>query len=395
MELRPVPIHVIADGIKESFHNVLPIYNTASKWNISRFGTPEVVKLGEAYVCTQCCGVLHYGYVPANDQVFQHHRCNQTYTLTNSPLLKYVKTSRITRHLFDSTVIQFEQGIRNVLTNKSVAPFSEDIDLPYFLQSQITKDDDDFKTGNSKLDYWDWKSSQSPVLTSSDEIDTEFWKKPFIQHYINDQPVTVCQRMRYLVRVMAKVIDERGFINGLILPCDYKLHSSARTANLGMSAYEFSNYTGVKPVDMLMRSFIYPTIKKTDTNYVDWIEGTSAVEHLKLTPSLISPLAGNLVVRVPGYEVGGECMEVSYPISKRVAQYGNILRDMMLGWPTGQVKIVCPNGVLKHQSSMFAQLHTIIDEGMKDECRQLGDAAQKGKATVSHRGYIYVGQSAP
>ncbi|BCM29152.1 Outer capsid clamp protein [Corvid orthoreovirus] len=96
MEVRTPNFHSVIEAIFDSYTARPATWNARTQWSSLEFHDPDVIKVGNAYCCSACCGVLYYGFVPPGQEPFPHHRCHQQSTRFTSPLLRPVKVGRMT-----------------------------------------------------------------------------------------------------------------------------------------------------------------------------------------------------------------------------------------------------------------------------------------------------------
>ncbi|AHW40456.1 sigmaB [tvarminne orthoreovirus] len=96
MEVRAPNFHSVIEAIFDSYNTRPATWNAHTEWKSLEFHEPDVIKVGNAYCCAACCGVLYYGYIPAGQTPFPHHRCHQQNTRFTSPFLRAVKVGRVT-----------------------------------------------------------------------------------------------------------------------------------------------------------------------------------------------------------------------------------------------------------------------------------------------------------
>nr|WJN23200.1 sigma B [Duck reovirus] len=105
MEVRVPNFHSFIEGITTSYLCSPACWNSKTLWDIEEFHTPDVIRVGNAYCCTQCCGVLYYGAPPSDGNCFPHHKCHQQQYRTETPLMRYIKVGRTTEQLLDQYAI--------------------------------------------------------------------------------------------------------------------------------------------------------------------------------------------------------------------------------------------------------------------------------------------------
>ncbi|BAQ19503.1 sigma B [Pycnonotidae orthoreovirus] len=96
MEVRAPNFHSIVEAVVASYENRPMTWNSRTYWSDLEFNDPDVIKVGNAYCCTGCCGVLYYGTAKTGDESFPHHKCHQQHNRFNSPILRHVKMGRTT-----------------------------------------------------------------------------------------------------------------------------------------------------------------------------------------------------------------------------------------------------------------------------------------------------------
>nr|BBM60907.1 major outer-capsid protein [Pteropine orthoreovirus] len=120
MEVRTPNFHSFVESAYSSYLTRPDTWNPSTLWETGQFVTPDVIRLGNAYCCAQCCGVLYYGYRPINLYPFPHHRCHQLHRRETSPLLKVVRVGRTTDMVREHYAVWLQSLVDHLSDEKNI-----------------------------------------------------------------------------------------------------------------------------------------------------------------------------------------------------------------------------------------------------------------------------------
>nr|QSL67677.1 outer clamp protein [Avian orthoreovirus] len=172
MEVRAPNFHSYIEAIVESYKHQPKTWNAKTFWQNDEYLFPDVIKVGGAYCCSMCCGVLYYGQLPNDGNMFPHHKCHQQHNESTSPLLSTVKIGRITELLLDSYSILLSNLVDHVEESASLEDFRE-MEMDSF---DITTTTENIRTdAKARPDIW-LSTIERRADTTRPEIAMHLWR---------------------------------------------------------------------------------------------------------------------------------------------------------------------------------------------------------------------------
>nr|AMU04189.1 Sigma B [Mahlapitsi orthoreovirus] len=359
MEVSPLLQHSIAEAIRDAYVDLTPSYSAQYGWITDEFHFPDVIKVGKAYACTRCCGVLnygsHYGKLP-----FPHHKCRNTYHVDDSPLLTLVRISRTTRHLYDAFIASFEAAIKATIKEDPNNGQAEGKD--FWTEVQDAPLPSDWQNAKPPVQSHDLVLKIDNDLTSSKVDVCDFWMRPFVTHKIGDEVVPARVYLRKLIDATVDRMKKTHIYMGVVLPCLYK---PPKRAPMTITAYDLAMRTLCRgPYD-----FSATTYKFSDKELPNWIGHAGATQTVFNAASIwIPPLAGNVLMFMESLAEKASLPHPVLPYKQMMKPFVTFLHAVYKGWPKDRVQVACPRGIHEHQATFNAQSHWFLFSRERKEC---------------------------
>ncbi|ACU68607.1 major outer capsid protein [Broome reovirus] len=370
MEVRPLHLHCVAEGIYQSYDDLIPNYSTIEGWaGIGQYVPPEVIRVGRAYVCTQCGGMLYYDRPDERDYYFPHHVCHQRYDRFNSPFQLLVRTARVTALLKRRTAVMLREGMNAVLNANGQSGkdiLTDDVST----NTKVTLTGDSGKTGEVE-----WSDVNiSGALIGGMETDPDFWQRPIDELMSNGHVIQPAARIRHLFEVFGDVMKKKEVFYTLGVPCNY---SSANVDHfLGSSAYDLAESKFSVNINMQPRSYLLPV---DDSKVLQWPFGTKdASKAFSARPINIAPLVGNVSLLLNTTDSARGELTIRMDTSRKMRYFREFLTRIYDGWHRNHLAVVVPNGIACAQSLMEREIYHYL--------KSPGDIACERQ--VSHKLFI-------
>ncbi|AAC18128.1 major outer capsid protein sigma 2 [Baboon orthoreovirus] len=340
MEVPLVHAHSVLEGLSSALHDVIPAYSSTYGWLGDEFAYPDVVKLGNAYVCTRCCGVLHYGEMHGGNP-FIRHICKQTHSYDTSPICDLYKLSRITRRIYDAHVNILTWIANNIITDKTNENSATTPGLE--IGSEIP---DGYKHKSRLTDGKNFVELPLPSFpyasTSEHQYGTQVWNERFEQFFVQRELVSPRRKIRTLLRFFINVLSDEKRYYPVFIPGGEGVPKWSFDTNL----YEF----GLKRVNQPMPSMIPQLFNVRGTspgNDTFFSEHHGDIKKYLLgTDLIVAPLAGNVPLIIgPLDDRYSRPMPYVRPETQK-ALCNNLLVRITKGWSQDHVQYTCPMGVI-------------------------------------------------
>nr|CAA07058.1 sigma-B protein [Muscovy duck reovirus] len=339
MEVRVPNFHSFVEGITASYIRTPACWDSRSAWDSDIFYEPDVIKVGGAYCCTQCCGVLYYGAPPTDGICFPHHKCHQQLSRVDNPLLRFVKIGRTTEHLLDQYAVilsciadHYEQAARS---RTSMCGGDALMSLDIIMRTESLRTDRPVDP-----DFWTAPLDRREPDARSD-IATAGWR--MIDASSQSQTVPDC--------VVSNLLHTRHVFSQMLTTT---------------TAYDVA-VTG-KPAKFSPLVAVMPTrdsgiISLTRDNWDHDVEG------VWLNGFAFSPIIGG--VGISGQFERGACHNYGHPMvgsGKKVSHYRNLFMEVCRGW--SRSSFTCAVGLepAECELRLRGQARTMLGRALPDVC---------------------------
>nr|QNN26249.1 sigmaB [Reptilian orthoreovirus] len=345
MELPLIQHHSVIEGIRHSYDNIIPSFRTGEGWIVDTYKDPEIVKVGQAYCCSQCCGVLHYGTPPKEGEEFYHHKCHARYGPSNTPLVAFSRTGRITRHIFDSHCAALTHHIQDIadLEGSEGDELVHSYSLPDGLELRLVDGDYDTEV----------PTKCHPLLEPY--VDVEFWKQPFMKHHVSGDDILANDKIVHLTKRLGEILDRGQIWSSMLSPPETSITDVVRGTQLFATPYDWQR-TGNTASSIGGRGgFIFSEGKSAVFSFKK--NALSVGDSLKLDSHCLSPMPAGVMVQLRAMMDGPPAPKLYICDRDKATHYRQVMKGMLQGWHAAAKSVAFPLGVDRHEQMLHDQAH--------------------------------------
>nr|QNN26238.1 sigmaB [Reptilian orthoreovirus] len=379
MELPLVQHHSVIEAIRSSYNNIIPSYKTGKGWIVNDYTEPEIVKVGQAYCCAQCCGVLHYGAPPKEGEEFYHHKCHARYNVTNTPLNNFARTGRITRHIFDAHCAALTHHIRDITD-------ADDREADALIHSYTLPDDVTVKVVEGDYDT-EVPGKCHPLLDA--RVDPEFWKEPFMYHHVSGNDTLANDKVVHLTGRLARILDGAKMWSSVLSPPETHMEDVLRGMQIDANPYEWQGTRSGALKIGGRGGFIFNEGKQVSYSFRK--SDLQMTDSLKLDNHCLSPMPAGVMVQLRATMDGPPSPSVYICDKEKAEHYRNIMKHMLAGWHQSAKGVAFPLGVEKMEQMLHDQAHEYFG-GYR---RHIKDLRRKGALQAVSRYRLKMKQQNP
>ncbi|ALG03372.1 sigma B [Avian orthoreovirus] len=356
MEVRVPNFHSFVEGITSSYIRTPACWNAKTTWDVETFHLPDVIKVGNAYCCSQCCGVLYYGVPPPDGNCFPHHKCHQQQYRNDTPLLRYVRIGRTTEHLLDQYAVALQ----------TIADYYEEASLRVANELE--------ENAIAALDI----VTRTESIRSDRAVDADFWMYP-LERRSDDSRREIAASIWKMIDASARSFtlpdclvspslhSRQVFDQMLTTTSIYDVAASGRTAR-------FSPMVAALP----QRTAGPVTLADADP-----LDGVATFWSPQFA---LSPMIGG--VGITGQYARESYHHVGHPVvgsGKKVSHYRNLFMEAWRGWSkssftcaAGLEPAECESRLRGHARTMLGRsLPEVCDCGLEAQSRAAMSSLQK------------------
>nr|QJX58202.1 Sigma B [Avian orthoreovirus] len=352
MEVRVPNFHSFVEGITSSYLQTPACWNAQTAWDTVTFHVPDVIRVGNAYCCSQCCGVLYYGTLPSDGNYFPHHKCHQQQFRTDTPLLRYVRIGRTTEHLLDQYAVALE----------SIAEHYDEIS-----QRMVDEPEKDEVT---PLDI----VTRTESIRSDKAVDPDFWTYP-LERRSDDSRRDIASSCWKMIDASSRSLT---LPNCLVSP---SVHSRAVFGQMQTTTTIYDVAASGKAVKF---SPMVATLAQRDAGPVTLANADPAdgVYSFWTSHFAFSPLIGG--VGITGQYARESYHQVGHPVigsGKKASHYRNLFMEAWRGW--SKSAFACATGMepAECESRLRGHARTMLGRSLPNVCDD--DVAQHSGAVLS------------
>nr|WEW62513.1 sigmaB outer clamp protein [Avian orthoreovirus] len=335
MEVRMPNFHSIIEAINDSYARQPMTWNARTLWVNDEFFDPDVIKVGGAYCCAKCCGVLYYGN-PANpDGAFPHHRCHQQQLPDTTPFLRFVRMGRTAEMLVD----QYDLALQTI--------------ADYYEQASRNPQDIGEGAEVAPLNI----ESTTESIRSDRKVDPDFWQYPLERREHEVRPE--------IAKSVWRIIDASERSNTLpdCIVTEFYHTRHVRSQMLTTTSIFDVAATGK---GTRFSPLIAPFPVRRDGNLSLSVDNYDAEMHdVWMNGFAISPLVGGVGVTAQ-YERGGT-HNFGHPIiggGKKAGHYRNTFMEAQRGWTRTSFTYSVGMEPAECESRMRGHAKTMLDRNI-------------------------------
>nr|QPB10678.1 MAG: sigma B outer capsid clamp protein [Cataraqui virus]QPB10696.1 MAG: sigma B outer capsid clamp protein [Cataraqui virus] len=330
MEVRAPNFHSYVEAIVESYQCQPKTWNARTLWANDEYHFPDVIKVGNAYCCSICCGVLYYGSLPNDGIAFPHHKCHQQHNEQSAPLLSAVKIGRTTEHLMD----EYSVLLAGLVDHVEESP-SSDQSSPF------------------AMDPFDISLTTDHIRTDT-KIQPDFWTYPIERRADVTRPNLALQLWR-----IQEVTSQRQCVPTCFVTSFFHTKHVFKQMMDNMSIYDIA--TSGKSFRLQPQTAQTPTrrdgrltlsIDNYDYDMEDiWNEGWAT-----------SPMLGGVGITAT-YERGG-CHNIGHPMisaGKKCNHYKSLFHNAARGWNSNTFKTSLGLNAAEAEARLVGHASTMLE----------------------------------